>query len=247
MRKYYFAATLLLLFSDVCAQQNLFNIPSADITPQGKLFYQHQFNLYTIDHFDSKSHVVYGLGRGWDTGLNFVDLPVQIGANNTFSYNDSISRKPLYPLLMASLQKQWSIAPQMQFNIGTQVGTNLTNDPTKMKIAYFNYGVLRWEADEKVHLMTGLYHTNDVYVGGPPSQAIGFMVGYEYKLTKKLLFMGDFISGNNKKSQTVLGGGYTFGDRVQLFLGALFAVPNKQLQSGMVLELNWYGWDFLKE
>ncbi len=247
MRNYFTMAALLLLFSEVSAQQNLFNIPSADITPHGKIFYQHQFNFYKIDELESKSHIVYGLGRGWDTGLNFVDLPVQIGAKEIFSYNDSSSRKPLYPLLMASLQKQWDLTPQVQANVGTQVGTNVSNDPANMKMAYFNYGVLRWGPDKKVHLLAGLYHTNDVYVGGPPDQQTGFMVGYEYKITKKLLLMGDFISGNNKKSQTVLGGGYTFGNRLQLFLGALLAAPNKQLQNGMVLEINWYGWDFMKE
>ncbi len=234
-----------MLFNQASAQQNLFNIPSGDITPQGKIFYQHQFNLYKINKLESKSHIVYGLGNGWDTGVNLLDLPVQFGISETFTYNDSTNRKPLYPLIMATLQKQWELTPHLQFNAGTQIGTNLTNDPMNMKLAYFNYGIFKWGPDEKAHFMAGLYHTNDVYAGGSPAQ-VGFVVGYEYKLTRKLLLMGDFISGSHKKSQTVIGGGYTFGDRVQLFLGALLAVPNKQSNNGVVLELNWYGWDFMK-
>jgi len=246
MQKYVQVA-FFLIFSIGCqAQQNLFNIPSGDITPSKKIFYQQQFNFYQIDELESKSHFVYGLGKGWDAGLNFVDLPLKINDREIVSYNDNSNRKPLYPLLMASLQKQWQIASHWQVNVGTQVGPNLSNRVDNKKIAYFNYAVVRWGPSEKAHLLAGPYISNDVFVGGPPDQQIGFMAGYEYKINEKLLLMGDFILGDHKKSQTVIGAGYTFGDRVQLFLGGLMAFPNRELQNGLVVELNWYGWDFLK-
>jgi len=73
------------------------------------------------------------------------------------------------------------------------------------------------------------------------------MLGYEYKISRKVVLMGDFISGNHKKSATVLGGGYTVSNRLQLFLGALLAFPNKESQNGVVMELNWFGWNFMEE
>lgn len=239
----------LLLFAvgNTWAQQNLFNIPSGDINPKDKLFYQQQFNFYKATQLESKTHLVYGLGRGWDTGLNLVDLPVNLSGGPVFTHNDSATLKPLYPVIMGTLQKQWVVSPRTEINVGTQVGTNITDDSRNMKLAYFNYGITRWTPNKHLHLVGGLYHTNDYYVGGSASHVGGFMVGYEYKITKKLLLMGDFISGNHKKSTTVLGGGYTFGDRVQLFVGALLGFPNKQLQNGVVLELNWFGWDFMEE
>ena len=54
------------------------------------------------------------------------------------------------------------------------------------------------------------------------------------------------LTPNIKFDAAVIGGGYTFGNRIQLFLGALLAVPNKRLNNGVVLELNWYGWGFMK-
>lgn len=238
---------LLVLCSMANAQQNLFNIPSGDINPNGKLFIQQQFNVYKVDQWESKTHLVYGLNRGWDTGINLVDVPVNLSGGPAFSHNDNVTLKPLYPVIMGTLQKQWVVSPQVEVNLGTQVGTNISNDTRNMKMAYFNYGIVRWGPDSHVHLVGGLYHANDVYVGGTTSQLVGFMLGYEIKLTRKLLLMGDFISGNNKKSNTVVGGGYTFGDRVQLFAGALFAFPNRQLENGLVLELNWFGWNFMEE
>ena len=55
---------------------------------------------------------------------------------------------------------------------------------------------------------------------------------------QNVLLKGDFISGDHKKSQMVLGGGYTFGSRVQLFIGALLTCSNKELQNEMVIELS---------
>lgn len=238
---------VVLFFTKLSAQQNLFNIPSGDITKHKKFFYQHQFNFYKVDELESKSHVVYGLGGGWDMGINFVDLPLRLNDKQIISYNSNTSRKPLYPLLMLTLQKQWKVSKYVEINIGTQVGSNLSGTIGTKRFVFFNYAIARFTPIERIHFVAGPYHTNNVFVGGPPNQQIGFMAGYEYKLGKKVLLMGDFISGNHKKSQTVLGGGYTFGNRVQLFVGALLAYPNKKLQDGAVIELNWYGWDFMKK
>jgi hypothetical protein len=242
--KYFYCALFILLAKYGSAQQNLFNIPSGDITPSKKLFYQHQLNFYDVDDLESKSHLVYGLGRGWDAGINFIDLPLRINERELISFNDNSNRKPLYPLLMLSLQKQWEISRAFQINAGTQLGPNLSSNFGNKKVAYFNYALLRLKPFEKGYLLMGPYHTNNVFAGGLRSNQIGLMVGYEYKVTKNLLLMGDFISSKHKKSQTVLGAGYTLGNRVQLFAGALLAFPNRALQHGVVIELNLYGWDF---
>ena len=46
--RYFLLLALLVLIGHVVqAQQNLFNIPSGDITQKGKIFYQNQFNVYS--------------------------------------------------------------------------------------------------------------------------------------------------------------------------------------------------------
>jgi hypothetical protein len=81
-----FALALFFTASTTCAlhaQQNLFNIPSGDITPTGEWFYQHQLNFYEIDDLETKSHFVYGIAEGWDVGINFIDLPLRLSGEAT--------------------------------------------------------------------------------------------------------------------------------------------------------------------
>ena len=250
INQFFCAIVLLISFSSISlkAQQNLFNIPSGDITPKGKFFYQHQLNFYSLNELETKSHVVYGIGKGWDIGVNFVDLPLSFGQGQLVSFNDNSKRKPLYPLLMFTLQKQFVLKKDLLFlNVGTQTGPNLSNDFDNKKIATMNYALVRWQPSKKGYFIAGPYHTNDVFVGGPPQNQFGIMMGYEYKLNDKWLLMGDFISGDHKKSQTVIGGGYNVSGKLQLFLGALLAFPNRRLDNGVVFELNWYGWNFMEK
>jgi len=227
------------------SQQNLFNIPSGDITPKKKFFYQHQINFYSLNEFESKSHVVYGLGRQWDAGINLVDIPIRLDHSKIISTNDDSSRKPLYPLLMLSLQKQWILKEEYLFlNVGTQIGPNVSFNVSKLQIAIMNYAIVRWRVINKGNLVGGFYQTNDTFVGGSDENKFGYMLGYEYKINKDWLLMGDFISGMHKKSQTVLGGGYNVSGKFQVFLGSLITFPNGKLNGGMVVEINWYGWDF---
>lgn len=233
---------LLACFTPLQAQQNLFNIPSGDITPKGKLFYQHQLNLYAFTEFESKSHLVGGLGRGWDAGLNLVDLPLDVRHPRVVSINDNRSRKPLYPLLMATLQKQWEPSEKLKLNIGTQAGTNLSSNTRNKKFAYFNYALLRGRVLSRINWVLGAYHTNNTFVG-KERQHFGAMVGYEIPLSDRFSLMGDFISGRHKKAQTTIGGFYTLNKRVQLCMAALLDYPHGQKNHGVVLELNVFGWD----
>ena len=56
--------------------------------------------------------------------------------------------------------------------------------------------------------------------------------------------MGDFISGQHKKSVSTFGALYDISKRVQLCVAALLPIPNDKLPVGLVVELNVYGWDF---
>lgn len=241
---------LLMLFAFVActvklrAQQNLFNIPSGDVTPKKKFFYQHQLNFYDVNQFETKSHLVYGVGKNWDIGINFLDLPLQIGNDQFLSYNDSSNRKPLYPILMFTAQKQWTLNHSMQINAGAQMGSNVSSRVENKEFAFLTYALFKWKPGKRGYLLAGPYLANDIFVGGPPEFRPGYMIGYEFKINDRWLLMGDFISGSHKKSQTVLGGGFNLSDRIQIFFGALLAYPNTKLQDGLVIEFNWYGWNY---
>jgi len=213
------------------------------MTPTGEWFYQHQLNFYEVDDLETKSHFVYGIADGWDIGINFIDLPLRLSGERFISYNADSRRKPLYPLLMATAQKQFNLLEHLNLNIGTQIRPNLSSSFETKKLAYLNYGLVKWYPIKQGYVVIGGYQANAVIIGGAEDQ-IGLIAGFEYKLSPQFLLMGDFISGDHKKSQTVLGGGVNVNNYLQVFVGKLFDFPNGDLDSGIVLEINLYGWDF---
>jgi len=223
------------------SQQNLFNIPSGDITHEGKFFYQHQINVHS-DEFESKSHLVYGLGDGWDVALNLVGKGASFSPDWQIRYNDNPDRGALYPLLMSAVQKQFNIFDNLDINLGTQLGFNISSELSNKEFAFFNYGIGVFHfMDKKSRIVGGMYQTNEIVVG--QGNKIGVMLGYEVKLTDKFYLMGDWISGNNESSVGVFGFMYNIGKQTQLCIGALVPNPDTPKPFGVVLELNLLGWE----
>lgn len=224
------------------AQQNLFNIPSGDIVPKGKFFYQHQINTYG-SKFESKGHFVYGLGKGWDVGANLVGTGAYFDPSWKPIYNSDFSqRKALTPTLLATLQKQLLISEKWAVNLGTQSGFNLTGQSEKIQPAFFHYGLLTYQVKPGRKILIGPYVTNNQYVGS--GNTVGIQVGYEWKVTDKFYLMGDFISGNNESGVLVPGIMYNVSNRVQLCLGYMLPNPNNPKNQAVVFEFNWYGWNY---
>ncbi len=224
-------------------QQNLFNIPSADITPKGKIFYQHQFNIYA-KKLESKAHLVYGLGKGWDAGINLVGKGFYFTPEWRSAYNSDPAKGALYPVLMGTLQKSFLINEHWQINAGTQAGVNLSNHLKNKEVNYFFYSLLSWKpgSQHRFKFIAGPYYTNPMYVGN--GNRTGIMAGYEIKLVNGWYLMGDFISGNNDAAVSVFGFMKTMSKRVQVCAGYLLPNPNTPKPNGIVLELNLLGWNF---
>lgn len=149
----------LITVSTAFSQQNLFNIPSGDITRDGKFFYQHQINIYS-DEFESKSHLVYGLGGGWDIGVNLVGKGAYFSPDWRVSYNDNPDRGALYPFLMPTLQKQFSLADNLDVNLGTQVGFNISSKLSNKELAFFNYGIGVFPIGKVLNVSYGIVEIN---------------------------------------------------------------------------------------
>jgi hypothetical protein len=241
-KKIYIVILVSLFWDNIYAQQNLFNIPSGDVTPKGKVFYQHQINGYS-NKFESKGHFVYGLGNKWDVGVNLVGTGAYFNPTWKPIYNSDFSEnKALSPTVMATLQKQLILDKHWSLNVGTQIGGNLSNNVSRVKPAYMNYGLVSYQFKPGRKLLIGPYFTNNHYVG--KGNTFGFQAGYEWKLTKKWYLMGDFISGRNESSVLVTGLMYNLNKRVQLCLGYMVPNPNSTKKQGVVFEFNWYGWNF---
>jgi hypothetical protein len=55
------------------SQQNLFNVPSADITGKNKIFFQQQFNFASLQG-SSNTTLDYGLGDNLEVGINVFNV-----------------------------------------------------------------------------------------------------------------------------------------------------------------------------
>lgn len=241
-RKVYLKSLFILLLTSVFAfaQQNLFNVPSGDITNDGKFFYQHQFNLYP-QKLESKAHLVYGLGSGWDVGMNLVGKGVYFSPEWRASYNSNTQFGSVYPNLLATAQKQFKLSEHIDLNFGTQVGFNLSTNLQNKHLNFYSYSLASYHISKGTKIVAGGYFGNSMFIGN--GNTSGIMLGYEVKLNKKLYLMGDWISGNNNDSAAALGGMYSISKRVQLCAG--WILPNKNVlkPQGVVLEINILGWD----
>lgn len=223
------------------AQQNFFNIPSGDITLKGKVFYQHQLNVYS-KNVESKGHFVYGLGKGWDVGVNLVGKGFYFQPNWRAKYNSNPNQGALYPMLMPTLQKQFMVKDNFAVNLGTQVGWNLSNKLSNKELLYYNYALgIYYFNKKKSRVVAGAYQTTNFFVGN--GNTTGAMLGYEINLSKRWYLMGDWVSGRNDAGVGVFGFMYNVSKRVQFCSGVL--VPNglSDRPMGVVLELNLLGWD----
>lgn len=222
------------------AQQNFFNIPSGDITPKNQVFYQHQINLYR-EGLESKGHFVYGLGRGWDAGINVVGKGAYFRPQWRLMHNDQIRNGPVFPVVMGTVQKQFVLHERLALNLGTQAGTNLTAVNSRREFNHFTYGLANISFGPGRKILAGGYATNRAYVGEGNHQ--GVLLGYEWKLTEKWYLMGDWISGRNSQSVGVIGAMFWPFKHVQFCAGLLVPNPRTDKQGGLVLEINILGWD----
>lgn len=237
----FFVVVMFVGCTIVHGQQNLFNIPSGDITPKGKWFLQKQVNVNAIDNYAVKAHFVYGLGKNWEIGANVVNMYFDFSQPKKFVTSTPYNSKapyPYYPLGLVTAQKKWSISEHWYANVGTQMGINLANSVAEKRFTHFSYGMVGYQEHEKFKVVVGPYATDWRFVGG--GNDVGVMAGTEIHLSHKWLFMADFISGNHKNSVSVAGFTYNVNKHFQLCAG--FQIPNinSSERKALVLEINLF-------
>lgn len=237
-------AASMLLVSNALAQQNLFNIPSGSITPKKEFFFQQQVNVYDWANWAAKSHVVYGLGSGWELGMNVIDVNLNFerGIRGGFiDQNTTNAERPFKPTVLLTAQKQVRMGDKWAANLGTQTGLNVIAPGAQSELSYFHYALAVWQPKHHTRLVAGPYLSNQYLLGA--GNTVGYLVGFEYPLTNKLLLMGDYVSGTNAQSTGVLGVNYYLTKRVQLCLGGLVPSPGSPNKAGVVFELNLLSYD----
>lgn len=205
------------------AQQNLFNVPSSEITEKNKLFFQQQFNFTSLG--ESNTTLDYGLGNNLEIGINLFNL-------GFYSNNGDLPN----PYFLVNFQKAININKAYKISFGTQTGItpplykNVIQVPS---ISYINNAV---DLDKWGKYYLGGYYANHAYAGS--GESFGLMAGIEFPLIEnKMHLMGDLISGNNGISVAVLGMVFYLPNNWQLSFGAQLPAPSSHNDYGMVFEI----------
>lgn len=195
------------------AQQTIFNVPTGDIISHGQVFGQQQVDVN--DEISSSTTLDYGLGKGWEVGLNLQEIELA----RIRQAEEDLQNPALPPLFTANLQKSWDMLPEeLLFSLGTQQGIAL-GEKALGRYAGMNWGILEVtnKVVEGLELVAGVYQAHWNVVGN--GDKFHGMAGLEYQLLKPVHVSADWKGGNNQV------GGATLGI-------TLFALPKLPLSVG---------------
>ncbi|WP_353719975.1 hypothetical protein [Dyadobacter sp. 676] len=212
---------LAIVFLTACcrvanAQLTVFNVPSSEITDRGRLSFQQQFEI--SEQVESSTTITYGLGKGWEVGLDVFNLDYNLKTRH-FESNDLTDSIPYAPLLMANAQKNFELPNGISIGLGGIAGTNLSGHH-RAAFVYYGYSNLLFETGPlgQYKFVAGPYVSNHRYLSRGP--VAGFQGGLDAGIWyQKLHLLADWISGSHQKGRLTLGIGVYLTDQIPLSLG----------------------------
>jgi hypothetical protein len=211
----------LFYFNTICAQQNLFNVPSSDITTKNRIFFQEQLNIGKV--IQSNTNICYGLGNGFEVGANIIGLQSD-KQYRKISVNDSVGNNPVAPIVVFTAQKVFEVAKFFKIGIGTQIGTNMikkTGLPrTLTDFTYLNTQTAFFH--ERIKVNAGAFFGDKAYIG--EKSQFGYMLGYEATVGKRIHLVGDYFAGKNPIGVVVVG--FLYYATAQMPLSFGWQIPN---------------------
>lgn len=210
------------------------NVPTSEATKPGKVFFQEQLNLNEL--LQSNTTLDYGLGKGFETGINVLGLNFS-DKKKSFLHNDSSDTDPFNPLLLINGLKQFKLSEIFSLSSGVQGGVNITQDmPTyESYLIYFNLLIENLMVTESK--ITGGTYYNSLHYGGSGNR-IGGWVAAEFPINNKIHMMAESILGNNALSYSSFG--IIIFPKHYLPLTFGFQIPNTSRNSyAFVFELTY--------
>jgi hypothetical protein len=206
----------LFLHQRASAQLTVFNVSSSDITDGGKISVQQQFEI--SEQVESSTTATYGLGRGWEAGLSFINLDYDIKTKH-FESNDRYDSIPYAPLLLANAQKVFKFGDHWSTGLGAIGGMNLSPHH-RNTFVYYTYANLLFSAgsQDQYNFVGGAYLADHKYLSQGPRT--GFQGAVDAGIFyKKLHFLADWISGKHQKGRLTIGIETFITEQLPLSLG----------------------------
>jgi hypothetical protein len=222
------------------AQQNLFNVPSSDLTLKSTPFFQQQVN---ISHglVQLNGTFCWGLGKEMEVGLNLLGLNMNTGTSSLDTNGDT-GNPPVYPLFMVNFQKAFTLNKLFKFGAGTQTGFS-----KGLHFATYNYlNLVTALHHTRSKIITGIYQGSKSFLGAGEknnflfTDQIGFQAGLEQEVVeKKLTLIAENISGKHNLGETTVGAACFISPAWALSCGYQFANPKSDALNAVVLELTY--------
>ena len=226
-------------------QQNLFNVPSSDITVKGKLFFQQQVNFLTNGTAALNTTFCYGLGKDFEVGGNFLGGYIDPHApGSSLQTNSDASKPPVYPFFTVNLQKGFVLSRTFKLGVGTQAGFS-----PGMHFGNFTYlNLVTVIPKAQLKLITGVNHGSETILGpgdlNPFFSSVYDPVGFQFGVEKEIvhsnvLLLAEHISGTHSLGVSVIGLGYHLTDHWVLSAGWQFSSAGNETPNSLVLEFTF--------
>lgn len=212
------------------AQQNLFNVPSSDITIAGEPFFQQQINLYS-NQYQLNSTFCWGLGNQTEVGVNVLELNFATRHPHLLS-NSDLKYPPTYPIFTVNVQKAYTLTRYFKISAGMQNGFSCGYH-------FVNYSFCNLVTaipNLSTKLVAGIYAGTNSFLGSESRNSlsshspIGWHLGLEEQIMKdKFSIIAEHISGNHALGESSLGAAYYLSEN--WILSAAFMLANSRVST----------------
>ena len=199
------------------AQETIFNVPSADITEAGMIFFQHEsqfsnnFGLFT-------NYGAYGIGKNTEIDITLFE----VGTHNVRNENLGIGFKKIFPLHEKS---------ETKLTFGHLIPISLRGNG----VGGYTYSHLSTRLPKiKTRLTSGFLIGTTTILG---RDFICYIGGIEQPNTKRFSLITDWHSGKHAYGFLITGFSYYFGHNSTLYAG--YQIHNNRANgpNGFVIEL----------
>jgi hypothetical protein len=205
---------LLVFCGSVSAQSTLFNVPSTDILPKGRFYIEADF-IAKFEKFEKGGFQTYGYRAVYGVRKN-----LEVGANFFYTRNGNRpSPKEFQPNI------KYRAFQSEKYGVAVSTGAQFFI-PLDKSAGNRVYSMVYANASKSVNRLNGMRLTGGFYniVGAPRDfgSKRGAIIGIEQPIFRRLTFIGDWYSGNNRLGYSAAGLNYAITKKQFVLVGYNF-------------------------